>query len=135
VHRTFDDRKVQRVRDLACGGWRIYLDLEIRRVACTRCGLVKQERLAWLAETPGYTKRLAFAVGRRCRAASIQDVAQEFRLDWRTVKGLEMQNMRVQLRRAGIPSYVASEYSWRSRRLGAGMVHRAGGARPRWAAR
>ena len=95
---------MQRVRDLACGGWRIYLDVEIRRVRCTRCGLVKQERLPWLAETPGYTKRFAFAVGRRCRAASLRDVAKEFHLDWKTVKALEMQYMREQLRRAGTPA-------------------------------
>jgi len=104
VHRSVYDRKVQRVRDLACGGWRIYLDVEIRRVACVRCGLVKQERLPWLAETPGYTKRFAFAVGRRCRAASLRDVAHEFHLDWKTVKALEMQYMREQLRRAGTPA-------------------------------
>jgi transposase len=65
---------------------------------------VKQERLPWLAETPGYTKRFAFAVGRRCRAASLQDVAKEFHLDWKTVKALEMQYMREQLRRAGTPA-------------------------------
>jgi transposase len=64
---------------------------------------VKQERLAWLADTPGYTKRFAFAVGRRCRTATIEDVAKEFRLDWKTVKALEMQYMREQLRRAGTP--------------------------------
>ena len=95
---------MRRVRDLACGGWRIYLDVEIRRVRCTRCGLVKQERLPWLAETPGYTKRFAVAVGRRCRAASLRDVATEFHLDWKTVKALEMQYMREQLRRAGTPA-------------------------------
>jgi transposase len=65
---------------------------------------VKQERLPWLAETPGYTKRFAFAVGRRCRAASLRDVAREFHLDWKTVKALEMQYMREQLRRAGTPA-------------------------------
>ena len=104
MHRAFYDRKVQRVRDLACGGWRIYLDVEIRRVACTKCGLVKQERLAWLADTPGYTKRFAFAVGRRCRATSLRDVAKEFHLDWKTVRALEMQYMQAQLRRAGTPA-------------------------------
>ena len=65
---------------------------------------MKQERLPWLAETPGYTKRFAFAVGRRSRTASLQDVAKEFRLDWKTVKALEMQYMREQLRRAGTPA-------------------------------
>ena len=104
AHRTFYDRKVQPVRDLGCGGWRIYLDVEIRRVACRRCGTVKQERLAWLADTPGYTKRFAFAVGRRCRTATIEDVAQEVHLDWKTVKALERQDLREQLRRAGTPA-------------------------------
>jgi len=91
------------VRDLSCGGWRIYLDVEIRRVACARCGRVKQERLPWLADTPDYTKRFAFAVGRRCRAAALQDVAKEFHLNWKTVKALEMQYMREQLGRLGTP--------------------------------
>ena len=42
-----------------------------------RCGQVKQERLAFLADTPFYTKRFAFYVGRRCRASPIRDVAKE----------------------------------------------------------
>ncbi len=64
---------------------------------------MKQERLPWLAETSGYTQRFAIAVGRRCRAATIRDVAHELHLDWKTVKALEMQYMRAQLRRAGTP--------------------------------
>jgi len=91
------------VRDLSCGDRRIYLDLEIRRVLCRRCGTVKQERLDFLADNPFYTKRFAFFVGRRCRASSIQDVARETHLNWKTVKALEMQYMREQLRRAGTP--------------------------------
>ncbi|MGQ0639842.1 MAG: helix-turn-helix domain-containing protein [Gemmatimonadaceae bacterium] len=57
-----------------------------RRVACRRCRSVKQERLDFLADTPFYTKRFAFWVGRRCRAATIQDVAREAHLNWKTVK-------------------------------------------------
>lgn len=89
------------MRDLSCGDRRIYLDLEIRRVLCRRCGTVKQERLDFLADNPFYTKRFAFFVGRRCRASSIQDVARETHLNWKTVKALEMQYMSEQLRRAG----------------------------------
>jgi len=91
------------VRDLSCGDRRIYLDLEIRRVACRCCGRVKQERLDFLADSPFYTKRFAFFVGRRCRASTIQDVARETHLNWKTIKTLEMQYMREQLRRAGRP--------------------------------
>lgn len=103
LHHTWYDRKTRRVRDLSCGDRRIYLDLELRRVACRRCGRVKQERLDFLADSPFYTKRFAFFVGRRCRASTIQDVARETHLNWKTIKALEMQYMREQLRRAGTP--------------------------------
>jgi transposase len=82
---------------------RIYLDVEIRRVFCCQCGKVKQEKLGWLADYPFYTKRFAFYVGRRCRDSSIRDVAKELHLDWKTVKALEKQYMREQVRRAGTP--------------------------------
>jgi transposase len=97
------DRKVRRVRDLSCGDTRVYLELEVRRVACRSCGTVKRERLSFLADNPLYTKRFAFYVGRRVRTATIQDVARELRLDWHTVKTLEKQYMRAQLKRAGTP--------------------------------
>jgi transposase len=42
-------------------------------------------------------------VGRRCRSASVKDVAQELALDWHTVKTLEKQYMRAQLARVGTP--------------------------------
>jgi transposase len=42
-------------------------------------------------------------VGKRCRASTIKDVAEELRLDWHSVKELEKQYMREQLRRAGSP--------------------------------
>ena len=104
VHRVFyDRRKVRRVRDLSCGDRRIYLDVEVRRVLCRSCGKVKQEKLAWLADLPSYTKRFAFWVGRRCRVMSIKDVARETHLDWKTIKVLDKQYMAEQVRRVGIP--------------------------------
>jgi transposase len=95
---------MRQVRDLPCGDTRIYLELDIRRVDCERCGKVKQEKLDWLADNPFYTKRFAFFVGRRCRTMTIKDVAAETRLDWKTIKDLDAQYMREQLRRAGKPA-------------------------------
>lgn len=66
-----------------------------------KCGTVKSEKLNWLANNPFYTKRLAFHVGRRCRSSPIKDVARELHLDWKTVKDLDQQYMREQLRRRG----------------------------------
>ena len=61
------DRRVRQVRDLSCGGYRILLELEVRRLDCRNCGGVKRERLDFLADNPHYTKRFAYYVGRRCR--------------------------------------------------------------------
>ena len=100
---SYYDQKVRRIRDLSCGDTEVYLEVTVRRVACISCDAVKRERLDWLAENPFYTKRFAFYVGRRCRAGTIKDVARELHLDWHTVKELEEQYMREQLRRAGNP--------------------------------
>jgi transposase len=99
----FYDRRVRRVRDLPSGAFRIYLEFEVRRVACRRCDQVKRERLDFLADNPRYTKRFAYYVGKRCRSATVQDIADELGLAWHTVKELEKQYMREQLRRAGTP--------------------------------
>lgn len=91
------------MRDLSCGDTRVWLDLEVRRVDCRRCGKVKTELLDFLADNPFYTKRFAWHIGRRCRQATISDVAKEFNLDWQTVKSLDKQYMAEQVRRAGVP--------------------------------
>ena len=75
----------------------------MRRIDCRRCGAVKRERLDFLVENALHTKRFALYVGRRCRSGTIRDVAAELRLDWQTVKRLEMDYMREQIRRVGTP--------------------------------
>ena len=81
----------------------MYLEIPIRRVLCKRCGKVKRESLEFISDNPFYTKRFAYYVGRRCRSSSIRDVAKEVHMDWHTVKELEKQYMREQLRRTGTP--------------------------------
>jgi len=92
------------VRDLPCGPHRIYLEFESRRVFCRNCRAVKVERLEFLSDSPFYTKRFAYYVGRRCRSATIKDVAHELHLDWDSVKALEKQYLRAQLAKAGTPA-------------------------------
>ena len=65
---------------------------------------MRREKLDFLAETPFYTKRFAWFVGRRCRTSTIQDVAEELHLDWHAVKELDKQYMAAQLERAGVPA-------------------------------
>jgi transposase len=91
------------VRDLSCGDRRVYLQVEVRRVQCKSCGTVKRERLEFLADNSFYTQRFAYYVGRRCRAATISDIAEELHLDWDTVKTLEKQYMTAQVAKVGTP--------------------------------
>jgi transposase len=91
------------VRDLSCGTYRIYLEFEVRRVCCRSCQAVKRERLSLLADGALHTKRFAYYVGRRCRSATIKDIAAELHLGWDSVKELDKQYMRAQLAKAGTP--------------------------------
>jgi transposase len=88
---------------LPCADHRVYLDVEVRRVDCRRCDAVKRERLDFLLENALHTTRFARYVGRRCRSGTMRDVAAELHLDWQTVKRLEMDYMREQIRRVGTP--------------------------------
>ncbi|MFO0853264.1 MAG: transposase family protein [Planctomycetia bacterium] len=47
AHRSHYDKKEQQTRDLSCGDARIYLEAEVRRVKCKKCGTVKREKLPW----------------------------------------------------------------------------------------
>jgi hypothetical protein len=51
------DQTKRRVRDLPSAGFRIVLELDVRRVTCRACGTVKRERLDFLADNPRFTKR------------------------------------------------------------------------------
>jgi transposase len=91
------------VRDFPCGDLRIYLEFEIRRIKCKKTGQVKQEKINWLSDKNGYTKRFAKYVGKRCQSSTIKDVAKELYLDWKTVKDLEKEYLKEKLERAGEP--------------------------------
>ena len=103
MHMGWYDRNTRLVRDLSSADSRIYLEFEVRRVLCKSCGQLKHEHLAFLAAPPFYTKRFAFYVGRRCRSATVKDVAKELDLDWHAVNELEMQYMLAQIAKAGTP--------------------------------
>jgi transposase len=64
---------------------------------------VSQEELYFISKSPFYTKRFAWHIGRRCRKSTISDVAKEFNLNWKTVKELDKQYMKEQLKRTPKP--------------------------------
>jgi len=70
---------------------RIFVELELRRVACRSCGAVKRERLDFLADNSRYSKRFAVSVGRPCHSSAIKDIAEELHLEWHTINEFEQQ--------------------------------------------
>ncbi len=81
------------MRDLPSAGTRIYLEFEYWRLYCRRCQAVKQETLAWLADSGRFTKRFERDIGRQCRGRSIAEVAEVHRLHWDQVRRMEMAYM------------------------------------------
>ncbi|MBE7444406.1 MAG: transposase family protein [Planctomycetia bacterium] len=92
------DKKERRVRIYPVEMQWIYLEVEVRRVLCRKCGKVKREKLEWLADNPFTRSDFACSVGRKCRTMTVKDVAKDFRLDWDTVKTLDKEYMKKQLR-------------------------------------
>jgi transposase len=92
------------IRDLACGDSHIFLEIEIRRVNCRKCKMIKTEEIEWIAKNPLYTKRFGQYVGKRCRDSTIDSLAKELNLHWTTVKAFEKEYMQTQLDKVGTPA-------------------------------
>lgn len=88
------------VRDLSCGGIPVYLMIEKRRFKDKLTGKVIQEKLDFLFTNPAYTRRFAMYVGKRCQSSCIMSVAEEMKLDWKTVKEMDKAYMQEKLDRA-----------------------------------
>jgi transposase len=72
-------------------------------VPCKSCGTGKRERLDFLADTPFSPKRFAHDGGKRCRAPTLKEIAEELPLDWDTGKALEKQYRAAQVAKRGTP--------------------------------
>jgi len=71
--------------------WGKYSPFDIKNGSSSPCGTVKREPLDFLSDNPFHMKRLSCCVGRRCRASSIEDIAEELRSDCHAGKELEKQ--------------------------------------------
>lgn len=67
---------------------------------CPTLQVVRQEKLSWLSENTRLTKRFAYYLGWRCENSTVKSVAEEFDLDWKTVKEAEKEYMRAKLAKA-----------------------------------
>lgn len=80
------------VRELPVFGADCWLLVHRVRVLCPLCG-PKLEDLPWLDAYARVTRRLAESVARLCRVLPIKHVAEEYALDWKTVKAIDKEHL------------------------------------------
>lgn len=77
------------IRDLDFGPAQTFLQVEYRRVWCPRCQQAKVEQLSFADPSRRITHRLARAIYDLCKVMTVQDVADHFGLDPKTVKAVD----------------------------------------------
>lgn len=82
------DTSVRRVRDQDLFEYRVWLDIPVRRVSCSHCG-VGREQLSWLAPRSRITERQRHYVEVLLRLLPIKHVAQLTGLHWHTLKAID----------------------------------------------
>ncbi|GIK16461.1 MAG: ISL3 family transposase [Planctomycetota bacterium] len=77
------------IRNLDFGPARTFLQVEYRRVWCPHCQKAKVEQLRFADPSRRITHRLAQAIYDLCKVMTVQDVADPFELDPKTVKAVD----------------------------------------------
>lgn len=90
------DVSVRRVRDLPMMGRDTWLEVPRRRLACPQCGPTV-EAVSWLDRYQRMTTRLADLIAQFARLLPIAHVATLFRMDWDTVKQIDLRAMAARL--------------------------------------
>ncbi|MBI5603951.1 MAG: transposase family protein [Deltaproteobacteria bacterium] len=99
IQNGYYDSRWHCIRDLSCGGTRIYVEFEYRRILCHKCGAVKQEALPWVAACGRFTRRFEDEIGRQCKDMSIKRVAEVNHLGWAQVQRMDRSYLPPPLRR------------------------------------
>ena len=86
--RQVHDTSLRRVRDRDLFEYRVWLEVPVRRVRCSRCG-VATERLTWLTPRARITCRFQQHVEVLLTLLPIKHVAQLTGLHWHTLKTLD----------------------------------------------
>ncbi|HSR50989.1 MAG TPA: ISL3 family transposase [Acidobacteriota bacterium] len=91
----------RRFRGLPIGSRRVWIVLEVPRLECKDCGVVRQAEVSFAPGQHGYTKRFARYVLELARHMTMTDVAHHLGVSWNLVKALLKEDLQ---RRFGRPS-------------------------------
>lgn len=99
---SIHDRSIRQVRDHDILGYRLTLELPIRRVRCPKCGTVGREWIPWLSPHRRLTSRLIGYIEQLVEILPVRHVAEIVGLAWHTVKEIDKQRL---MREVAPPDY------------------------------
>ncbi len=79
---------VRTVRDLDLADHHCFLEVPQKKIRCS-CGYRGLKKLDFVSKSRRVTKRLETIVASFCEIASLKEVAERFKLDWKTVKEID----------------------------------------------
>ena len=112
------DRSIRRWRHLDASGKRVFLQAEIRRLECKRCGRVVTEEVAWARHGARHTRLFDDVVAWWCQRADRTTVARFWRANWATVTAIAARVVSDNLdesRFDGLTRIGVDEISWSKR--------------------
>jgi len=86
--RAVYDRSVRRWRHLDLGAVKLFLEAEIRRIHCRRCGRVLTEEVPWARPRARHTRDFEDVVAWLCQHTDKTTVTRLLRSSWETVAGI-----------------------------------------------
>jgi transposase len=86
--RAVYDRSTRRWRHLDLGAARLYLQAEIRRLACRRCGLVRTETVAWARPAARFTRDFEDVVAYLAQRTDKTTITRLLRCSWEAVAAI-----------------------------------------------
>ena len=86
------DTSLRRVRERDLLNWNVWLDVPVRRLRCSSCGIMT-EKIDWLPERQRYTSTLSAWVESLVRLLPIKHVASLTGLHWHTIKNIDYRRL------------------------------------------
>lgn len=112
------DRSIRRWRHLDASGKKVFLQGEIRRLECKRCGRVVTEEVTWARHGARHTRLFDDVVAWWCQRADRTTVARFWRANWATVTAIAARVVADNLdesRFDGLTRIGVDEISWSKR--------------------
>ncbi|WP_225677192.1 helix-turn-helix domain-containing protein, partial [Thalassolituus marinus] len=107
------DCSIRRIRERDIGPFKVWLDVPVARVACSRCG-PRTERISWLPDRLRMTRSFMLWIEVLVQTMPVAHVARLTGVHWHTVKAIDYQRLKREQRepdRQGLKRLIMDEFA------------------------